>query len=244
MYLPNKYTRWYYNIIHRAQERSISGYTEKHHIIPRSLGGINKKENLVHLTAKEHFICHILLIKMLVGKEKAKMVYAAWQLANQENTHQTRFKITGSTYERLKIHFSVTHSERMKNNHHFNNPEIRERHRLSIIKRGPTSIKGQKRSETTKEKLRNKIWTEKALQSRLANCIANAKKRKGIKNPKHGESIFKNYVSKNKDIILQIWKLYNSGKNRRQISIELGISWDRVNLAINKTTEIKKLLEQ
>jgi 5-methylcytosine-specific restriction endonuclease McrA len=58
MYLQNKYTRWYYNIIQRAQQRNISGYTEKHHIIPRSFGGSNQKENLVALTAREHFVCH------------------------------------------------------------------------------------------------------------------------------------------------------------------------------------------
>ena len=37
---------------------------EEHHIIPRCLGGSDDKSNLVKLTAKEHFICHLLLTKI------------------------------------------------------------------------------------------------------------------------------------------------------------------------------------
>jgi hypothetical protein len=36
-------------------------YYENHHIIPRCLSGSDDKENLVLLTAKEHYICHKLL---------------------------------------------------------------------------------------------------------------------------------------------------------------------------------------
>jgi len=43
-FLKNKYTKWYFNIISNAQNRNVSGHTEKHHIIPRSLGVVIKKE--------------------------------------------------------------------------------------------------------------------------------------------------------------------------------------------------------
>jgi len=36
-------------------------YYEKHHIIPRCLGGKNEDDNFVLLTAKEHYVCHELL---------------------------------------------------------------------------------------------------------------------------------------------------------------------------------------
>lgn len=65
-FLKNKYTKWYVNIISAAQSRDITGYTEKHHIIPKSLGGSNKKENLVKLTAREHFVCHCILVNIVV----------------------------------------------------------------------------------------------------------------------------------------------------------------------------------
>jgi hypothetical protein len=99
MYLDNKYTHWYYNIVNAAKARSKpTGYTEKHHIIPESLGGSNKQENLVHLTAKEHYTVHHLLIKMLTGKNKAKMIVAYWCLCNRKNT-----KITNKQYEQARI---------------------------------------------------------------------------------------------------------------------------------------------
>ena len=64
-YLNNKYTKAYDSIISTATVRgSVLGYSEIHHIIPKSLGGSNRKENLVKLTPKEHFICHRLLPKL------------------------------------------------------------------------------------------------------------------------------------------------------------------------------------
>jgi len=57
------YQKIYDQIIDRAKQRKLEGYKEKHHIIPKCLGGSNKKENLVELTAREHFICHWLLCR-------------------------------------------------------------------------------------------------------------------------------------------------------------------------------------
>jgi cellobiose-specific phosphotransferase system component IIA len=65
IFIDNKYTRWYYNIVTNAKSRISIGYTEKHHIIPKSCGGNNSKNNLVALTAREHFVCHLLLIRMV-----------------------------------------------------------------------------------------------------------------------------------------------------------------------------------
>jgi hypothetical protein len=104
------------------------------------------------------------------------------------------------------------------------------------------SIKGHKKSDTTKEKHRNKIWTEKAIQNRLNNCLSSAAKRKGVKNPDHGQKLFLTYVVKNENIIKQVWELFENGLNRRQIALTLNISWDRVNMAINKKEHILKAL--
>lgn len=106
MYLPNKYTKWYYQIIDRAVSRKeITGYTEKHHIIPRSLGGSNRKDNLVKLTAKEHFICHLLLIRMVEGKSKIKMIQAVWRMTVKGSNFQDRYKPSSKTYELLRLQF-------------------------------------------------------------------------------------------------------------------------------------------
>lgn len=76
--MPNtKYCKWYLYICQRALSRSISGYTEKHHIFPKSIYPEfkNDKNNIVKLTAREHFICHWLLTKIVL-KEKYKMFFA------------------------------------------------------------------------------------------------------------------------------------------------------------------------
>lgn len=83
MFEENKYTKIYFNIIDNAKltprQKQTGNYFEKHHIIPRCLGGDNTKNNLILLTAREHFICHILLTKMIQKHSIhwRKVVYAA-----------------------------------------------------------------------------------------------------------------------------------------------------------------------
>ena len=52
------YLNIYNSIIDRAKTRNLPGYTEKHHVVPKSIGGSDDKSNIVELTAKEHFVCH------------------------------------------------------------------------------------------------------------------------------------------------------------------------------------------
>ena len=76
MFKDNKYSQVYYSIVERAKSREKNGYTETHHILPRSMGGSDEDSNLVNLTAREHFICHLLLPKMTEGENYYKMIYA------------------------------------------------------------------------------------------------------------------------------------------------------------------------
>lgn len=98
LFIYNKYTRWYYSIINRAKNRVISDYTEKHHIIPKSLGGSNDPSNLVKLTAREHFICHMLLTKMVNGKFRQKMVHAWWAMSTLKKDCQLRYRLKSFQY--------------------------------------------------------------------------------------------------------------------------------------------------
>ena len=69
------YSAIYTRIIERARNRKLTGYSEKHHIVPRCLGGGNEKSNLVRLRADEHYICHLILARM--HPENRKLVFAA-----------------------------------------------------------------------------------------------------------------------------------------------------------------------
>ncbi len=91
MFIQNKYTKWYYSIIEDAKsqnrKKSNDAYYEKHHIIPKSLGGTE----VVLLTGKEHFICHLLLCKMTSGQNKYKMINALIRMAFSKSKEQKRY---------------------------------------------------------------------------------------------------------------------------------------------------------
>jgi hypothetical protein len=125
--LTNKYSKLYYKITSNAKQRFTEGYTELHHIIPQSMGGSNDKENLVELTAREHFICHWLLVKMTEGKDRSKMLYALNGM-KAENRYQQRYhtKITARVYEKYRIEHAHNHSETMKGKPAWNKGRILE----------------------------------------------------------------------------------------------------------------------
>lgn len=100
MFIDNKYTQLYYKIIEKAKSKNYDVF-EKHHIIPKSLGGSNKKDNLVKLSLKEHFICHRLLVKMTKEKHQEKMIKALYLMSKKQgNTFSS-----SAVYEKLKVEF-------------------------------------------------------------------------------------------------------------------------------------------
>lgn len=58
------YLAHYDRLITRARDRVFIGYRERHHVIPRCIGGGDNSENLVDLTAEEHYVAHQLLVKI------------------------------------------------------------------------------------------------------------------------------------------------------------------------------------
>jgi len=107
----NKYSRWYNQIISNAQNRVAEGYVERHHIQPRSLGGADTADNLVKLTAREHFVCHWLLTKMTTGEARYKMLNAL-RMMRAEKAGQQRYTtaITSRVYESIKQEYSELQS--------------------------------------------------------------------------------------------------------------------------------------
>ena len=114
MFKDNKYTKWYESIISKAKEQvnyRLEGRFEKHHIIPRSLGGGNESSNLVKLTPREHFICHLLLMKMLDGSNLFKMVAAFNLMVKNTNQLLGRSKVTNRKYDASRFYKKVAFSE-------------------------------------------------------------------------------------------------------------------------------------
>jgi len=109
MFINNKYSKLYQNIIDKAKSQNRIKrrtthnqyvYYEQHHIIPNSLGGSDESSNLVLLTAREHFLCHYLLCKMVNEDSYAwHKVVRAFTFMYSSTTHQRRYinsKLYGS----------------------------------------------------------------------------------------------------------------------------------------------------
>jgi hypothetical protein len=93
------YLKIYNQIIDRAKGREIEGYTEKHHIIPKCMNGTNNPDNLVKLTAREHFLAHWLLHEIYPNNTDLK--YAFWSMCRSSD-NQKRYKPSSRVYEYSK----------------------------------------------------------------------------------------------------------------------------------------------
>jgi len=149
--------------------QGFSGYAEKHHILPKSIGGSDCKDNLIRLTAKDHFFAHRLLAKI----HKGKMIFAFSMML------KTRGKelATRHTYETLKIEIAKE---------------------LSALHKGvPTSKETkEKMSKASKGKKHSEERCEVNRQSQLGKKLSKEHKEaisrggKGVKKPKgFGEKI-------------------------------------------------------
>lgn len=152
IFIQNKYTRIYYNIVTRAQSRVLASdiYTERHHIIPKSLGGSNSKDNLVALTGREHFICHRLLVKMTMGLDKSKMAHAVWVMLIR-GKETDKGIVTSRTFELA---------------------------RREAAEAASLLLTGIKRSEQTRQKM-SKPKSEKHTAFLINQCLEMAADRKG-----------------------------------------------------------------
>ncbi len=113
-YLSNKYTQWYYNIISHAINRGkIDVYTEKHHIIPRSMGGTDRKTNLARLTAREHCLVHLLLVRMTEKENHYKMVTAIWYMLHSYKTDDS-YRLNSRVFQKIREIHSSIQRERQK----------------------------------------------------------------------------------------------------------------------------------
>ena len=107
IFIANRYTLIYFSIIENARLRVLpkDQYKETHHIIPRSMGGDNSSNNLVNLTAREHFICHKLLVRMTEGESRGKMAFALVLMSGKRGS-----KIYSSTRKLLAERMSELHT--------------------------------------------------------------------------------------------------------------------------------------
>ena len=133
------YQKVYDKLVKRAQLRQkanpIEGYKERHHIIPRALGGPDTKDNLVELTVREHFIAHKLLARIYGGG----MWYALHMMMYGRDNHQYNYIVTSRDYEVLRK--NLAHS-------------VETKAKISATKKGkPSPKKGKLLSSEVKARM-------------------------------------------------------------------------------------------
>lgn len=101
------YEKIYSKLVNQAKnqnrEKNQKNYYERHHIIPKCFGGRNTKDNLVLLTAKEHYIAHRLLVEVQVpGTKKYYQMLNAFSFFAAKSKKHKRVKISSRYYQNVK----------------------------------------------------------------------------------------------------------------------------------------------
>jgi hypothetical protein len=152
------YNKIYIQLIERAKKRHLEGYKERHHITPRCLGGSDDIENLVFLTAREHFVAHLLLCKINPTHKGLRL--ALWMMSNVKDTKQQRYTPNSKLYEMIRLEYSESCSG--KNNQNFGKIlSLETKKKLSDLakerKGYKNSFYGKTHSKETKEKIRKSV---------------------------------------------------------------------------------------
>lgn len=208
--MQNKYQKYYNLIINYRKEHAIlNGYYEVHHIIPKSLDGLNNTDNLIKLTAREHLVVHKLLKKItfiLYGKESKQyqsMTYALWQMSNRDNN--AKLYMSSREYEKLKIEFSQLQSKRYTGD---KNPRYNKivsqstRDKISAANKGKIPwMKGKQHSIKSKELMsknhaditgkNNPMYGKKHKPESIQKMKDHQWDRSGSKNPRYGKKLSK-----------------------------------------------------
>ena len=106
----------HYNLLIETRKNRIPVkeiYYEKHHIIMRSMGGSNKKENIILLTAREHFIAHWPLWRIHRNKESANAFFSMCR----KSKNQQRLISSSIAYSEARGNLKILNSG--KNNPRF-----------------------------------------------------------------------------------------------------------------------------
>ena len=165
----------YDKLIKKAKLRVLDEgvYYETHHIVPRCQGGNNSKDNLVKLTAKEHYLAHALLAKHYGGVH-----WKAARMMGYGKRNSKGDKITGAMFSYTKEKWAKTILAE-------GNPAFKRERSLAVRNKISLSLKGRKQTEEHIINARNArpykpLSDAEKRNLRLKNSIRKYKTPKGI----------------------------------------------------------------
>lgn len=137
--------QWHYERLvstRKSRAREEGKYYERHHVIPRSMGGTDDESNLVYLTAREHFLAHWLLWRIHRNREMAFAFFAMhkWKRNNEPK------KFSSICYQEAKESMTLFLSEKMKQQTIWKGRKQSDEH----IQKRVEKIKGKTRKNKSK----------------------------------------------------------------------------------------------
>jgi hypothetical protein len=159
-------------------------YYEEHHILPKCLGGVDVENNLVLLTAKEHFICHKLLTYIYKGNRKIACAFHYMAFSKKYGKI-----VSGRDYQyaRELISFTpISLETKIKKNKSLKGRIFSKEtiNKMRIAQSGKNNpMYGKKQSEETKEKRAKKLRGRKRSEESKKRMREAALKRTKIQIP-------------------------------------------------------------
>lgn len=153
------YKKFIENVLNtRGRFACDNEYHERHHIIPKCMGGTNDEDNLIDLFAREHFIAHKLLAQE--NSDNSKLVHA-WSLMSRVNNHDGKYQLIPEEYEEAKkAYVSLIKGK-----------PFSEEHRMKIGKANKGRIVPENARLAVSKANASRIWTEES-RRKLSNSIS------------------------------------------------------------------------
>lgn len=174
-----------------------NGYSENHHIIPKSMGGSNEHSNLIRLTAREHFIIHRLLAKI---HPNSGMVHAVYKMSCVDR-HWGTYKVKSRTYEYIR----EQHAYRVSND------KVAAKKKSDTLS-GKKQTKEHAASRAKSRKSNGYSWHKEETKAKISES------NKGKVGTWSGKSLPKDMVEKRNNTRFANGNYYQSEETRRKIS--------------------------
>lgn len=130
----------------RGRNKKRGDGLNRHHILPKCLGGEDNLDNYVLFTFKEHIVAHHLLTKIYPDNNKLKYAYLRMIQSSKSDRKENTYKVS-SCGEKIAYKLNLT--------------ELEELRKISVDVLRESNL-GRKLSEDVKEKLRKAHLGKKA----------------------------------------------------------------------------------
>lgn len=239
----NKYRNIYIRLIIKCQnmtDQELSGYNEKHHILPKCLGGGNEEENLVLMPVRYHIIAHMVLAKAFPEDRGLQIaVFCMFSLGNSERKAEIEKRYSSRLVSEIRAEIAKsTSGENSPNYGIVRSEEFREKVRqanlgkkanestkrkMSEARRGEKNANfGKHLSKETKQKISEKNKGRKLTEDQLkiwSEC------KKGEKNANFGKHLSDSQKTKISNTVKEAWERGDYDKYKDHLNQHRGKSW-------------------